>query len=1575
MEEDTLEEGEAPYNKEDDNDIDIDSLSYIDERIQHVLGHFQKDFEGGVSAENLGAMYGGYGSFLPTYECRSLPFRLETLRRNYNPEISPKYPHIEAVPDNSISCLNVTSPVYVRTASGSIQSCHTLKAPKVDYSMKKDVGISSNVVVDRFPYKDASTNKSGNSTDQRTLKFRIKMKSNMPAQNNAAIYSGLGLDNTPSSSMGNSPDEREGMPTPSQEIAEESPTAIIQAMSSFPIAGGVLLSPLHETLLCLMRKENVLGDRRSMSSHDVSQEHSSRFAELDSCMRDEQLLNKRKVRIVGQSKKQLELERKNGNGFEKKITFHATKRFGNKTSDHKDLLSNVSKCTPLSSFCDAGEVTEVTGKASEISMEVNGDAVKAITVFSEAVKGETLESISGQDFDRSGKQHAGNGFMENVSEHEVNSLKDKCTETKDDGKCKANMLSKKIECDAMQFKAHEDSHNHHNNQKGKPVFEGKDNSIGDHSMSEAVAFRGKDSLGAGNNAWTTDENRTSFGVYSCKSQIHMTKSLEDCKVRDRNRESLREKSVNRDNAEECSAYRIKIKEKPSGNKVGDQLISGLRSRPIAEKKLAPVMLPAAVPQVIAEDWVCCDSCQKWRLLPLCVKPEQLPEKWLCSMLNWLHGMNRCSISEEETTEAVYALNQMPNSGIQDNLQNHVSGTASGVSSSGPLHSGMNRQKSSSDVMSGRGKKKQYFRDKPKAGINSDASMFSKSLETDVQESGQTRLLANMNQCPGNSSSMRKSSDLCLIRLNHLNEEKHMPKDKVKVNRGDRKNIQLRRGIKAYHNISATLKKSKAEDVHYSDSHLNLGTGQDMVEPISRKCSSMKVSLKGIWKYDDYCLSEDKKDKSIVPAKKLGDQAQVLSNDVPLGAVNVSKKDESIKKRKLKNWMVDTKQNNVLSMQEYGEEGSVSGFSKEKKRRVLKTQTNSDTEGDIEFDHKGGRNRVCLSGSRDDMAVDSEEIGNIDKAQQQRKHKIMVAPLHALDCNDSLGRDLGSEQLSLVATSISSMISGFHGVSTNFKDVKVSSVESITSSPIRTSNLDQLIFAERDAAGKDAAEKGGLSSMSSRDNKAEKKLMKRKKKDLDGLLPEQNKIYSSEFLAEDGKAKVRAKTTEVRCGHLLSGGDHATEHGNCVNCSLHEDGVSQNNDLSSGPEARNDVKYKFPEFKHGKKIKLERKDFENSVLKVDISCTTKSSIVSQQNLNHDSEKENKAGLKDGKFKTLSSSDGEVKSETVSVSSGTGSKAQKGVMFDGHSFHASGNGDLTKLIKSSADSRSKVGVNCNSGNFAPDRLHMSNPVRANSSLIASMTLDEATKLKDMADNFKNSGFEFESNETYFEAALKFLHGASLLEYGHNEGSKHGEMSQMQLYATTVKLFKSCAHEYQRHQEMAAAALAYKCMEVACMRLVYCKHSSADRMLHELQSTLNSVPQGESPSSSVSDVDNLINQAAVNKTTLSRGTGTHFAANQVISVQNNSTFFQFLDFTRYVNLAMEACRKCQSTFAAASTFMEEAWSKEYTASIRRVIDFSFQDVDELVRLVSAAKKGFTRVGLDGVRDRCVAVNNEIF
>jgi len=65
------------------------------------------------------------------------------------------------------------------------------------------------------------------------------------------------------------------------------------------------------------------------------------------------------------------------------------------------------------------------------------------------------------------------------------------------------------------------------------------------------------------------------------------------------------------------------------------------------------------------------------------------------------------------------------------------------------------------------------------------------------------------------------------------------------------------------------------------------------------------------------------------------------------------------------------------------------------------------------------------------------------------------------------------------------------------------------------------------------------------------------------------------------------------------------------------------------------------------------------------------------------------------------------------------------------------------------------------------------------------------------------------------------------------------------------------------------------------------------------------------------------------------------------------------------MEASRKCLSTFAAANVILEDAKNKDCIASIRSVVDFSFQDVDELVRLVWTARKAISRAGLGGARD----------
>nr|GEX33860.1 zinc finger, CW-type [Tanacetum cinerariifolium] len=83
--------------------------------------------------------------------------------------------------------------------------------------------------------------------------------------------------------------------------------------------------------------------------------------------------------------------------------------------------------------------------------------------------------------------------------------------------------------------------------------------------------------------------------------------------------------------------------------------NGKRSSPSSEgphvstvgNELGSDVAAAMVVLVVQDDWVCCDKCEKWRLLPPGVSTKSFPKKWLCSMLDRLPGMNRCSISQEK----------------------------------------------------------------------------------------------------------------------------------------------------------------------------------------------------------------------------------------------------------------------------------------------------------------------------------------------------------------------------------------------------------------------------------------------------------------------------------------------------------------------------------------------------------------------------------------------------------------------------------------------------------------------------------------------------------------------------------------------------------------------------------------------------------------------------------------------------------------------------------------------------------------------------------------------------------------
>lgn len=200
-----------------------------------------------------GAKFGAYGSFLPTYErSASIWSCPKTPQRNCNAPRSPNnlstevyslfqislsssgrifvhlkmvgYVAIQGASQNLKAPSNMTPSLRLGTASCSAHPLHNSRAPSVD------VSINQSQVAEKSPLKGETSNRPGNPTDQRTLKVRLKVGADNSGQKNAAIYSGLGLDYSPSSSLGNSLEESEGISPISQETIDKSPTSIIQVM-------------------------------------------------------------------------------------------------------------------------------------------------------------------------------------------------------------------------------------------------------------------------------------------------------------------------------------------------------------------------------------------------------------------------------------------------------------------------------------------------------------------------------------------------------------------------------------------------------------------------------------------------------------------------------------------------------------------------------------------------------------------------------------------------------------------------------------------------------------------------------------------------------------------------------------------------------------------------------------------------------------------------------------------------------------------------------------------------------------------------------------------------------------------------------------------------------------------------------------------------------------------------------------------------------------------------------------------------------------------------------------------------
>ncbi|CAN4091790.1 unnamed protein product [Withania somnifera] len=1627
MEEHELEEGEACYYK-DDEDISIDpdiALSYIDEKLQSVLGHFQKDFEGGVSAENLGAKFGGYGSFLPTYQrSPSILSQPRTPQRSQNQGTSRLPDHFasEGPPLNSTAVSD--RPSTRRDGTADSRDAHTLhdsRVPCGDDSLRQDSYFSAQES-NKFPAKrEVSMIKSLNPTDQRTLKLRIRVGSDKTAQKSTALHTSLGLI-SPSSSLENSPTESDEMLSKFQEIHNDSPASILQTMTSFPVAGSVLLSPLHEKLLTLSRNEELDAENEQVAAaKDANPQSVMSDNSSTSRLEDGDVLMRKKTKSVGKSENVEELNSE----FRNDTMALFQENLGIESLENKHCFSNDLNQRVLPDLvCDTHESVKGAGGAPEAVKSLEKEVpmkkreinrLKNQLFGSDVDKDDSLESSS----DLSGDKYDHQEVRSRSVELQLNSFqKNAYFESKEGGRSKYSRSVPSFRADSDISESERDSSGAVSLRK-KAVMQ--DQSMIRHL--EKQSSDGKKKLtehqpGLKPPADVAEERSVSSTHKNKKS------SKKDAQVAHVFDAQL-EKPVNQlDSPGRLPGDKLK-KSKLEARK--RQLSSSAKSRQVPSKKVdthvacaTPTKDPSAVgiqgiqgteeltsgaeapvaPVVIEEDWVACDKCEKWRLLPYGTKPKQLPERWMCSMLYWLPGMNRCDISEEETTRALHAFYQIPLPDNLNSLQNHAGRSVAGVIS-GDMHGlGGNSQIGDFNYLANGGKKKHKLRETPNASSNHCPMLTTNSnLQRELVKS---RSLKNVNQPVAESNSISKFIAQIPVKSSDVHG-KYLDKPKEHMANGDEK----------------PRKKSKRESDPY---------GQKDMKKLKIKNDQAFVATREVaTNIQDYHghgnLKETKPgltERLQILGEKRGNRVQDSRDSGLIDLKTNIGREISVKKRKLRDqdYIMNSQSNgnqlgnsdgNAIVREVSGE----SGFRKLKKAKVFHSEKkeSSTSKGEQKSSRtRGIVSKIVLPATRD-FPIDK----SVEREHQAKKYRVKV---HSSKVSDSRkcradhqvkGSPVGSVSSSPMRMSITSKVSPARMDSSGKDDAKLDGAGSPRKYLDRDGDFESdksriLIKGKRPGAphlevyenspldfrGSDTREK--IESCVIHSSEVGNSLMGNSNVDvLEEYSPYMSEKHAS--YCPDGKCRVSKKHSSMLNEHKSAKNSAFQFKEKDWNAGFNTQRVEENisgqlgsKDVLNSKIDHNNLHSSTKSFKNNQKISKKdpthcsdsrrehrlKHDGVGSTKKLKSVCDIEGKVLAKQKSHH--EIDARIATNDRSTRTESRdlrphviAHAEDKLGTSVIKSKPASGSQKGSFKEVGMANTSVSATVSTMLKDPG-----VGVcqnvNHNSkGHFEPDHCAVQEPSaptskRETTSQTASTVLREAEDLRDVADRLKSSGFHAEYNQAYFQAALKFLQGALLLESSSGESSKSGKMNQIQIYSLTAKLCETCALEYEKRDETATAALAFKCMEVAYMRVVYCKTMSSSRTWHDLQASLQVLPQGESPSSSASDVDNTNNHIVAEKTALSRGCGSH-AGNHVIAPRNRPSLVRLLDFTKDVNSAMEASRKAQNTFAAA-TNLEEAENKDAFISVKRVIDFSFQDVEELIRLVKQAIEAINHNGFGGSR-----------
>lgn len=442
-------------------------------------------------------------------------------------------------------------------------------------------------------------------------------------------------------------------------------------LTTFTGVGASLLSPLQDKFLNLLQNSSLPPLRVKHEDSGLPVDDSGSRPHGGDGFTGKQPKAIRKIEILKKSK--------GGNkvGSEDNITFRLKDNSQAETPQKNQSLSfDMIDKRVSDSVANTSESSQNPYRVLEVVREPeNGEKFRKRDVSKDKAKGKILgadliepfESMAGQGGITSGRHEAKNGSVEKVGKNIIKGSQDVSLDQSKDKRIKGNRIPASIRGDSDLSECDRDSRGPSDNlvKKSHPRAASlEQDELCKAEMINKSESKKKSRVSQVNNVKLYSDSFQESGKVGGPLVAKEKKGIKKGTNRVRNTY----KDIFETNTEP-SVRPVDMFEKPSGGRLKDPKLdimkeknvhadkfkekstyyrsdNQLNSEKLAKNPLAGSVPPvdglpllseqATVEPVVVQDkWVGCDRCQKWRLLPYGTKSEELPEKWLCSMLNWL----------------------------------------------------------------------------------------------------------------------------------------------------------------------------------------------------------------------------------------------------------------------------------------------------------------------------------------------------------------------------------------------------------------------------------------------------------------------------------------------------------------------------------------------------------------------------------------------------------------------------------------------------------------------------------------------------------------------------------------------------------------------------------------------------------------------------------------------------------------------------------------------------------------------------------------------------------------------------